>query len=114
MKKLLSVLTLSIMIFSFCSCGSDPNKTIAINFVNAIAEKDYEKASNYSWSNSDILKSLYSEKDLSGFKFKQETTVDKDFLSYVFESKDGKKYQCVLTSRDEGVTKECGASGFID
>ena len=77
MKKVIVLCVSVIMCVVFCACTSTP-KDIAIKYMDAVSQKDYENAVQYSNLNAEVTKKLLENHDMSGYKFKDETTVDEN------------------------------------
>lgn len=112
MKKILALFVSVIMAFCLCSCTSQSKEEkTAKAFVSAMADKNYEKAEQYSSIPSNILEVQFKDDDFSGFTYKSEIVNDDKFAGFIFENKDGKIFNC-LVDKEKG--KVCIGTGFSD
>ena len=112
MKKILALFVSVVMAFCLCSCTSQSKEEkTAKAFVSAMADKNYEKAAQYSSIPSNILEVQFKDDDFSGLKYKSQAVDLESFAGFTFENKDGKIFNC-LVDKEKG--KVCIGTGFND
>lgn len=101
MKKILALFVSVVMAFCLCSCTSQSKEEkTAKAFVSAMADKNYEKAAQYSSIPSNILEVQFKDDDFSGFTYKSEIVNDELLTGFTFENKDGVVLSCPVYKKD--------------